>query len=186
MPHEELERLRQEVDHLKKNPIHATRQAATLQTSVEELTAAINKLITLFTSTNERLIKDFRRTTIQEHFAKISSQNEQIAQGILTLADMVRQSSPPPAPKQEASSAQGSSLPPLDGSSVPTPPLHDPSSQQPPLASSSTNPSSPSSPPAFVSQDSSPPPTGDSSSSPSLEDGFALPPPQHKKKRKLF
>ena len=158
LPHEELEQLRREVAAIKKNPIHGTRQAAYLQNSVDELTSAINKLITLFSSTNDQLTHDFRRTSVTEHFSLISQQNEQIAQGILTLADMMPTKSEPLVtnvpPVNEASVPPSSEL--LDSSNSSLPPFD----QAPPSSS----------------QDALPP-LGDSS--------FNLPPPTHNK-RGLF
>jgi len=92
LPHEEIQKLRDELTKLKKNPLGSSVHATDLQSSVSELTIAINSLVTLLTQTNDDMVKEFQKTSISEHFAQISSQNEQIAQGILTIANMLQPS----------------------------------------------------------------------------------------------
>ena len=95
LPHEEIQRLRNELDNLKKNPLGSTEKAKDLQTSIIDLTKAINSLTTLLTDTNSELTEEFSRTSITEQFSQISAQNEQIAQGILTVAQMLQDMSKP-------------------------------------------------------------------------------------------
>ena len=88
LSHKELERLREENARLRENPFKGRAQPHDLQGSVDRLTEAINKLTRLFSSTNEEMLVDYKRGTLQEHIKQISSQNEKIAEGMLTLADM--------------------------------------------------------------------------------------------------
>jgi len=197
LPHEELEKLRQEVAAIKSNPIHGTRQAASLQNSVEELTQAVNNLITLFSNTNDQLIHDFRRTSVTEHFKLISEQNEQIAQGILTLADMM-QAAPAPPPADLSSPANVSSPTDVPVQQEPLPqssqasqlsqsspsPLPGPGQQagvqQVPISSQQNMQAQATQqvPSAAVNSSMPPPP-------PAAANNFDLPPPKHKK-RGLF
>lgn len=92
LPHEELEHLRNELHKIKRNPLQGYKQADDLKSSIDALNTSIANLITLFSSTNDELVDAFKKTTIEEHFAQISSQNEQIAQGILAVAKLVEES----------------------------------------------------------------------------------------------
>lgn len=103
LPHEEIQKLRDELNKLKKNPLGHSSEAADLQTSVSELTIAINSLVKLLSQTNDELIADFKTTSITSQFAQISAQNEQIAQGILSVAQMLQESSNPTLKKEEQS-----------------------------------------------------------------------------------
>lgn len=103
LPHEELDHLRREVDKLKKNPLHGVQDANTLLTAINDLTKAITGLTDLFTGVNDDMLKEFKRTSMTEQFNKISSENEQIAQGILSLVQLV---SPPKQAVPKSSSAQ--------------------------------------------------------------------------------
>lgn len=107
LPHEEIQKLRDELNKLKKNPLGSTAAAKSLQTSVTELTSAINSLTTLLTQTNDDMTKEFNRTSISEHFSQISSQNEQIAQGILTVAQLISQNGSSPSLAVNSQSVQG-------------------------------------------------------------------------------
>jgi len=89
LPHEELEYLRNEIHKIKRNPIQGYKEADDLKESIDKLNTSINNLITLFSNTNDELVDAFKKTTIEEHFDKLSSQNEQIAQGILAVAKLV-------------------------------------------------------------------------------------------------
>lgn len=108
LPHEEIQKLRDELDKLKKNPLGTTVQAKDLQTSVIELTKAINSLTTLLTETNDEMTREFQRTSISEHFSQISSQNEQIAQGILAVAQMMQQMNSPSETETSSQSVNSS------------------------------------------------------------------------------
>lgn len=100
LPHEELEHLREELHKIKRNPIQGYKEADDLKASIDSLTSAVNNLITLFSNTNDELVDSFKRTTIEEHFSQISSQNEQIAQGILAVAKLVEESRKNPSAMQ--------------------------------------------------------------------------------------
>jgi hypothetical protein len=92
LPHEELEYLRNEIHKIKRNPIQGYKEADDLKESIDKLNTSINNLITLFSNTNDELVEAFKKTTIEEHFEQLSSQNEQIAQGILAVAKLVEDS----------------------------------------------------------------------------------------------
>lgn len=92
LPHEELEYLRNEIHEIKRNPIKGYEKADDLKESIDKLNTSINNLITLFSNTNDELINAFNKTTIEEHFDLLSSQNEKIAQGILAVAELVKDS----------------------------------------------------------------------------------------------
>ncbi len=61
------------------------------------------------------MLDDFRKTTIQEHFRIISHQNEKIAQGILSVAQMLQSNQP--QVQQPVDPMTGQQVPP--GSPVP-------------------------------------------------------------------
>jgi uncharacterized protein YukE len=92
VPHREIEGLKSEVERLKKAPAQASSGAGgkSLSSSVEELNLSIKKLIELFTNTEAELSKDYAEHNPIEEFKEIKRQNEQIAQAILALADLVR------------------------------------------------------------------------------------------------
>ncbi|MFP4523294.1 MAG: hypothetical protein ACLFNM_01965 [Candidatus Woesearchaeota archaeon] len=92
LPHQELEKLREENTRLRQNPFKGRAEPHDLQGSVENLTHAITKLTKLFSATNEEMLADYQRGTLQEQIRQISSQNEKIAEGILTIAQMLQSS----------------------------------------------------------------------------------------------
>ena len=68
-----------------------------------KLTRAMHLLIEILTKTNDEMVVEFKRTTISEHFQKISDQNEKIAQALLGMAQLQEHSPiPEPAPLEGA------------------------------------------------------------------------------------
>jgi len=140
MPADELAKLRHEIEVLKANPFGKTKEGKTLLEAVIELTNAINRLIKLFTDVEQEVVQDFEKSkTLTNTFNQLVSQNEQIAAGIVALADMVRRS-------QTTLPPQGPTQPPLHN----TPPLNEqqpPITQQPPFPPPQSIPQTPPSPP---------------------------------------
>lgn len=90
LPHQELEKLRAENERLRQNPFKGRAEPHDLQGSIDHLTQAITKLTKMFSATNEEMLADYQRGTLQEQIKQISSQNEKIAEGILTIAQMLQ------------------------------------------------------------------------------------------------
>lgn len=213
LPHEEIEHLREEVSHLRKNPFKDRAEPVDLQSSVDKLTLAITHLTKILSSTNDEMLEDFKKTSIQENFNIISSQNEKIAEGILTVAQLIQapSTSVPAASSNVDSTVVDNSIPsqpsvdssvssdvssisptPAQASSVPLPS----SGQVPPVPAASV-PAAPSvpSPAANSTGMPMPPPVqGQVSSSipspgqvpPPLPGGMNLPPPPKKSGFKFF
>ncbi|MDD3175366.1 MAG: hypothetical protein PHU51_02725 [Candidatus Nanoarchaeia archaeon] len=90
LPHEELERLRNEVEQIKKNPLGKKYEGSDLIDAVHNLTQTMSTLNTIFKSTNEEMLEDFQNHTLHNNFKTISTQNEEIAKGILSVAQLVQ------------------------------------------------------------------------------------------------
>jgi hypothetical protein len=95
LPHEELEHLRREIASLKKNPYPGTKQNQNLLDSMDELNSSIKKLIHIFEGTQEELIKEYSEASPTKLLKEISEQNAKIAQGIIALAEMVKNTQAP-------------------------------------------------------------------------------------------
>lgn len=182
LPHEEIQKLRDELNKLKKNPLGSTVQAKDLQTSVTELTKAINSLTTLLKDTNDDMIQEFQRNSISGHFEQISTQNEQIAQGILTVAQMLQQMSSPQKPEKpvqnnssivQESTASSQGFQPVGQSPVSSSFHESQPYSQPSMSPPVSSPSQPvTSSTSSLSMQGTPPPMSSSKS-----DGSPLPPP---------
>lgn len=88
LPHEEIQKLRQEVKELKKNPMGNVQESEDLKTAMSKLTKAMHNLIDILTKTNDEMVSEFKRTTMSQHFQKISDQNEKIAQALLGMVQL--------------------------------------------------------------------------------------------------
>lgn len=91
LPHEELERLRKEVEHLKNNPFSDRKQNRTLLDSMDNLATSLNKLIKILEGAQDNLIKEYSDASPSKLLKEISNQNSKIAEGILALAKLVNQ-----------------------------------------------------------------------------------------------
>jgi len=97
MPHNDIIKLKKEIDEVKKNPFGDSRQNKSLMDSMEELTKAINSLVDLFKIASEELkLEEHDSVLITEKISPLlrkindlEQQNEKIAKGIVALADMM-------------------------------------------------------------------------------------------------
>lgn len=89
LPHEELEKLRHEVADIKKNPLGDKYDSQDLIDAIHRLTDGIEGMNDVFKSTNQEMIDDFSNHSLKKNFEMLSSQNEEIARGILSVAQLV-------------------------------------------------------------------------------------------------
>jgi len=90
LPHEELERLRKEIDHLKKNPYSDSKENKNLLDTMSELNSSIKKLTAILEDAQEDLIKEYAEASPTKLLKQISLQNGKIAEGILVLSELLR------------------------------------------------------------------------------------------------
>lgn len=88
LPHEELQKLREEVEELKRNPMGNVQESEDLKSAMSKLTRAMHHLIDILSTTNDEMVSEFKRTTMSEHFEKISDQNEKIANALLHMVEL--------------------------------------------------------------------------------------------------
>lgn len=103
LPKEELDTLKKEIERLKRSPFGEMKEGETLLESINNLNSSIRKLIEIFTNAQAELESHYTEGGAPADDLKdIKDQNEQIAQGILTIADLVKEtkakveSQPPP------------------------------------------------------------------------------------------
>lgn len=117
LPHEEVEQLRKDVNHLKKNPFGEGKDSQDLIASINDLKHAVESLHALFAQANQEMVHDYHATNLKEHFKIISQQNEHIAEGIVSVANLLAQQMAPPQTPVAPAYGQPASLP-----DFPTPP----------------------------------------------------------------
>ncbi|MBN2141973.1 hypothetical protein JW711_01465 [Candidatus Woesearchaeota archaeon] len=91
IPRQELEALRREIEKLKKNPLGDLPEGESLKESIDGLNTTLKKLLELFTNTEADLAHEYSEHNPVEELANVKEQNEQIANGILALADMIKE-----------------------------------------------------------------------------------------------
>lgn len=91
LPRREIEYLKKELEKLKKNPLGELKEGQTLLDSVNNLNNNIKKLIDIFAKADSDLAKEYSENNPAESLNIIKAQNEHIAQGLLTLADVLRE-----------------------------------------------------------------------------------------------
>ncbi len=120
LPHDELQKLRDEVNRIKRNPLGGTKEADDLKASVDQLTTVITNFMSMLSNTNDELVHQFEKTSIQSHFNKISDQNEKIAQALLTVAELVQTNTPVPSSEPSPMLSSVSSSPPQIPTQIPS------------------------------------------------------------------
>ena len=123
IPHQEILDLKKELEKLKISPTPESRE------SMEKLTDAINNLLTLFKQAGAQMNIEEQEATLVEAKLKplmdkidqVLDQNQKIAEGVVTLAEMVKDlrdrrpsapMMPPPRPMMRPMSPPPSGFPP--------------------------------------------------------------------------
>ena len=96
-PHSEIKKLKQEIERLKKNPLGQGRSAKDLLDSVDNLNKSINDLMKIFKDVAEGMKSEStsagpglsERDTSK--IDRMADENEKIAEGILSLADLIKE-----------------------------------------------------------------------------------------------
>lgn len=91
IPRHELDALKKEIEKLKRNPLGDVPEGESILESINNMNETMKKLIELFTNTETDLAKEYAETNPVEELRNVKEQNEQIAQGILALADMIKE-----------------------------------------------------------------------------------------------
>ena len=90
LPHTELDYLRHEVEKLKRNPLGDAQASMSLLDAMNKLNMNVVKLVEIFTSANEEMVRTFHETSTQEQIRKMLEQNEKLAKGIVAVAELVK------------------------------------------------------------------------------------------------
>ena len=91
LPRQEVETLKKELERLKKNPFGETKEGDNILEAINNLNNNIRRLIDIFTKAGADLEKDYGDVNGPIGVLNdIKDQNEQIAQGVLAVADMVK------------------------------------------------------------------------------------------------
>ena len=91
LPRQEVENLKKDIERLKKNPLGDLKEGETLLESINNLNTNIQRLIDIFAKAGADLEGEYSEASPVEDIKSIRGQNEQIAEGILTVADMLKE-----------------------------------------------------------------------------------------------
>lgn len=129
IPHKEIVDLKKELEKLKKGP------APGAKNQMENLTNSINNLLSLFKEASSQMhLEEEEANMVSEKLIPIEGkldqlldQQQKIAEGIVALADLVKemkqqQSKPAPVPRPRMAPPPGSMPPPPMGAPGPMPP----------------------------------------------------------------
>lgn len=195
--HDQLESLKERVEHVEKNPIGETPQGKELLTEIKDLKEAINGLVDIFKDAAEQMVAEEkeasvlskRLTPLVDKMDTLIDQNKKIAQGLVSVADMVKE-------RPETPKAQGPAMGPGPQGPPRGPGPQGPPSQGPPQGPPGTPPGPPPGPtppsgPTPPGPGEMPPPPGwpgneQKAPQPKGMPEAPTPPPELKKKKKLF
>lgn len=113
--HDEVDRLKREVERLKTNPFVQNSSEERLYESISRLNDSVNKLYALFENVNKQLMKEYQNgNSPEEKIDKILDQNRSIAEALVTIgskidSDEEEDNSPsfrPQAPSQKQTQPQ--------------------------------------------------------------------------------
>jgi chromosome segregation ATPase len=115
--------LKKEIEKLKKNPLEGSDSGETLQASIDNLNKSLNVMLEVFKQASEDLkLEEHESETVgkqiapmQEKLDTLIDQNQKIAKGLVTIADMVKEKLEEISEK----AAEKPRLPPLSGGPAP-------------------------------------------------------------------
>jgi hypothetical protein len=91
VPHNQLEYLRHEVERIKRNPFGDSHSSKDLLSSMSELNKNIAKLVAIFETANDEIVRDYKDQANTEKINKVMEQNEKLAKGIVAIADLLKE-----------------------------------------------------------------------------------------------
>ncbi|MBN2052584.1 hypothetical protein JW756_03710 [Candidatus Woesearchaeota archaeon] len=98
LPRQEIDNLKRELERLKKHPLGDMKEGETLLEAINNLNTNIRKLIDIFTKAEADLVKDYEENNPAETLKTVKEQNEQIAQGLVAVADLIKEMQGPRNP----------------------------------------------------------------------------------------
>lgn len=90
LPKQEIENLKKDIERLKKHPFGEMKEGETLLEAVNNLNNNIRRLIDIFAKAEADIAAQYAEGNPAEDLKSIKEQNEEIAQGLLTAVDMIK------------------------------------------------------------------------------------------------
>jgi len=91
VPHLQVEYLRREVEKIKRNPFGDTGSSKDLLTTMDQLNRNISRLIAIFETANDEIVRDYKDKASSEKITKVLEQNEKLAKGIVAIVDLLQE-----------------------------------------------------------------------------------------------
>ncbi len=88
---DQLEHLQHEVEKIQKNPFGDSRSSKDLLSSMAELNRNVAKLVRIFETANDEIVRDYKDSSSSEKINKVLEQNEKLAKGIVAIADLLKE-----------------------------------------------------------------------------------------------
>ncbi|MGV8162378.1 MAG: hypothetical protein ACP5N2_03555 [Candidatus Nanoarchaeia archaeon] len=108
--HDEVEKLKKEIERLKSNPFIQNSSDDKLYESVRGLNESVNKLYSLFENINRQLMKEYQSgESPEEKIDMILEQNKSIAEALVAFGSRIEgfnSQTPPPSPQQSRTQSQ--------------------------------------------------------------------------------
>lgn len=98
IPHKEILELKKEIEFLKKNPLGKSKSSENLLDSINALNNNIDNLITVFKDATKELKDEKPQTNdtqVNKKIEELFDQNREIAEAIVSLADMIKENKKP-------------------------------------------------------------------------------------------
>ena len=91
VPHDELEHLQREVERIKKNPFGDQGSSRDLLTAIDQLNRNVAKLVRIFETASDEIVRDYKDHAATEKINRVLDQNEKLAQGLVAIADLLKE-----------------------------------------------------------------------------------------------
>jgi hypothetical protein len=129
--------LKKEIERLKKHPLEGSESGETLQSSIDNLNKGLNTMLEVFKqAADDMKLEEHESETLTKQVGPINDkldtlidQNQKIAKGLVTIADMVKEKL-----EEIEKAAERPKLPPLSGGPGPSTRQQSPFSMPPPQA----------------------------------------------------
>ncbi len=91
VPRTQIEYLRSEVEKLRRNPFGDSKSSKDVLTALDDLNVNVRKLVAIFETANDEIVRDYKDRANTERMNRVVEQNEKLAKGIVTIAELLKE-----------------------------------------------------------------------------------------------
>ncbi|MFH1211578.1 MAG: hypothetical protein V1659_01475 [Candidatus Woesearchaeota archaeon] len=90
LPHQEIIRLRKEIEQIKKNPFGDTDSSRSLLSTMEQLNQNLEAFLKIMQDSRQDILEEYEKSNPSKRLDQLADQNEKIAKALLAVAEIAK------------------------------------------------------------------------------------------------